>query len=79
MAFYVLLLKEEETSEWVQYRYGPNEAVMGRIRLDKMTGEASEVEPLPVGNAQALFVRATMKLRQHWRNGSFPAETCWAS
>lgn len=44
MASYVLLLKEYEDDETVVYKFGPNEKIMGKISLNKITGKFSELE-----------------------------------
>jgi len=79
MAFYVLLLKEQENDKEVVYQYGPEETCLGRITLSKADGSVTELEPAPGGNSEDLFIRAAMKVRQHWRDGVFPDKSCWAS
>ncbi len=79
MAFYVLLLKEDEDDKAVVYKFGPHEAVFGRLRLDKATGVVDELDPVIAPNSKALFVRATVKARQHWREHRFPERSSWAS
>jgi hypothetical protein len=79
MAFYVLLLKESENDLKVIYRFGPNEEKLGRLQLDKLTGEIKEIEPAPTHNSSALFPRAAAKIYRHWKEGILPEESCWAS
>jgi hypothetical protein len=79
MAFYVLLLKEIEDATSVVYSFGPHEEMLGRLWLDKTSGEVKEIEPTPTQNPEAFFPRAAVKLRQYWREGSFPEKGCWAS
>lgn len=79
MAFYILLLKESEDEEKVVYRFGPNEEKLGRLQLNKLSGEVKEIEPTPTDNSSALFPRAASKIYLHWNEGNFPEESCWAS
>lgn len=51
----------------------------GRARLLKSTGEVLEVEPCPDDRKQLLFGKAGYTIRKHWREGSFPAVTWYAS
>ncbi len=79
MAFYVLLLKECEDDTSVEYKFGPDDGVLGTLRLDKVTGLVDEIEPVAVINPRAFFTRAAVKIRQHWRENSFPERSSWAS
>lgn len=79
MAFYVLILKDREDETGVTYRFGPNEDHLGSLWLDKSSGEVKELQETPAHNPQALFQRAAVKVWQHWKKGSFPEKTCWAS
>ena len=79
MAFYVLLLKESEDDTSVVYGFGTHEEKLGRLQLDKTSGVVKEIEPPPTSESEVLFPRAAVKLRQHWKKGSFPEKRCWAS
>jgi hypothetical protein len=48
MARYVLILKEAEDESFVSYKFGPNEAQMGLLQLNKETGEVKEIIPAPI-------------------------------
>lgn len=83
MASYVLLLKEHEDNERVIYRFGPNENIMGKIELNKVTRRFTELETLPDPNLSSKFYfdRAAQKLvvcliRE---NGVFPERTAFES
>jgi len=76
---YILLLKELEDETRVTYRFGPDEQHLGRLQLTKADGEVSELEAVPGETGDDLFTRAAVKLRQHWRAGSFPEKSSWAS
>lgn len=64
LASYVLLLKEYENDETVVYKFGPNEEVMGKIELNKVTRKFSELESLSDQNIPSKFYfdRVTQKL-----------------
>lgn len=79
MAFYVLLLKESEDDNKVVYRFGLSEEELGRLDLDKLTGKVKEIEPVLTYNSSALFPRSATKIYQHWKEGNFPHQSCWAS
>jgi hypothetical protein len=79
MAAYVLLLKENENAEKVTYRFGLTEEELGLLCLNKINGSVEELFPVPTVDSQAVFPRAAVKVRQHWREGFFPKESCWAS
>jgi hypothetical protein len=79
MAFFVLLVKESEDDHQVVYRFGPQEDGFGRLILNRDSGHVVQLEPCKSEQAQAFFTRAAVKVRQHWREGHFPNESCWAS
>ncbi|MBD1926935.1 hypothetical protein H6F74_11840 [Trichocoleus sp. FACHB-90] len=79
MAFYVSLWKESEDDTSVVYCFGIHEKLFGKLWLDKTSGVVKEIESVPSDNSKALFPRAAVKIRQHWREGKFPEKTCWAS
>jgi hypothetical protein len=64
LASYVLLLKEHEDDETVVYRFGPNEIVMGKIELNKVTKKFAELETLPDPDIPSKFYfdRAAQRL-----------------
>ncbi|WCF08127.1 hypothetical protein NDS46_28365 [Paenibacillus thiaminolyticus] len=83
MASYVLLLKEFEDNETVVYKFGPNENVMGKIKLNKVTRKFSELEGIPDPSIPAKFYfdRAAQRLvvclvRE---GGKFPERTAFES
>ena len=79
MAFYILITKEKEDESSVIYRFGSHEDRLGSLWLDKLSGEVKELQKTPEQNSQAFFQRAAVKVWQHWKKGSFPEKTCWAS
>ena len=52
MALYTLLVKVEEDDRSVSYRFGPDEARMGLVELDKVNGLVRELEPVPGATSQ---------------------------
>ncbi len=64
LASYVLLLKEYEDDENVVYKFGPNEEMMGKIELNKVTKKVLELESLPEQNIASTFYfdRAAQRL-----------------
>ncbi|MCK6077397.1 hypothetical protein [Paenibacillus silvae] len=83
MASFVLLLKEMEDEEKVIYKFGPNEMVMGRIELNKITRKFVELDPIPDSNISTkfYFARAAQKLSVCFirENGIFPDRTTFES
>ncbi|MGM0713815.1 hypothetical protein [Brevibacillus parabrevis] len=83
MASYVLLLKEFENDESVIYKFGPNEKVMGKIELNKITGKFSELEGIPDPRIPSKFYfdRAAQRLAVCLvrEGGIFPERTAFES
>ncbi|WP_419958280.1 hypothetical protein [Psychrobacillus psychrotolerans] len=83
MASYVLLLKEYEDDETVVYKFGPNEEIMGKIELNKITRKFSELESLPDQHIPSKFYfdRAAQRLAVCLvrENGIFPDKTAFES
>ncbi|MBE1555936.1 hypothetical protein [Sporosarcina limicola] len=83
MASYVLLLKEYENNETVVYRFGPNENIMGKIELNKLTRKFSELEVIPDPNilSKFYFDRAAQRLAVCLirEGGEFPERTAFES
>jgi hypothetical protein len=79
MAFYVMLIKVNEDDQGVTYNFGTDPEHLGKIRLDKHDGKIQELDAVNSENYQHILTRAMVKLRQHWKAGTFPDHTCWAS
>lgn len=81
MATYVLLVKEEETEEFVVYKFGPDENSLGRIKLNKLNEECEEIEKVPSSTTNFYYLRAASKLIRILRenDGIFPDRTSYAS
>ncbi|KGP81721.1 MULTISPECIES: hypothetical protein [unclassified Paenibacillus] len=83
MASFVLLIKEMEDEEKVIYKFGPNENVMGRIELNKITRKFTKLDPIPDPNIATKFYfdRAAQRLSVCFirQNGFFPNRTTFES
>ncbi|MFF2094558.1 hypothetical protein [Paenibacillus sp. NPDC058174] len=81
MATYVLLVKEEETKDFVVYSFGPDENSLGKIKLSISDGECEEIEKVPGSTANFYYLRAASKLIRILRenDGVFPDRTSYAS
>lgn len=83
MASYVLLLKDFEDNETVVYRFGPNENIMGKIELNKLTRKFSELEGISDENfpSKFYFDRAAQRLAVCLvkEGGVFPERTAFES
>lgn len=83
LASYVLLLKEFENDESVIYKFGPNENVMGKIELNKITRKFSELEGIPDPSIPSKFYfdRAAQRLAVCLvrEGGIFPERTAFES
>lgn len=81
MATYVLLVKEEETKDFVVYKFGPDENSLGKIKLSKSDGECEEIEKVPGSTTNFYYLRAASKLIRILRenDGVFPDRTSYAS
>ncbi|KRG76312.1 hypothetical protein ABB30_09965 [Stenotrophomonas ginsengisoli] len=77
MAFYILIDKVLETESEALYRFydtaHPDE--VGELRLDKTSETIEMTKP----SREVFFNRAATKIARHFREGSLPDSTCWAS
>ena len=79
MAFYVMIVRLELTEASADYGFGSNETALGRLRIDRGTGDVTLLSPAPGDRDEHFFKRAAFKVRQHWARGELPEKTCWAS
>ncbi|MGE6577859.1 hypothetical protein [Paenibacillus xylanexedens] len=81
MATYVLLVREEETENFVVYKFGPDENSLGKIKLSKSDGECEEIEKVPESTTNFYYLRAASRLIRILRenDGVFPDRTSYAS
>ena len=81
MATYVLLLKELEEEDLVVYKFGPDENNLGRVQLNKKTGEYKQLDPVPNTETTFYYYRAVSTLLKclNKEGGVFPPQTFFAS
>jgi hypothetical protein len=81
LATYVLLVKEEETKDFVVYKFGPDENSLGKIKLNKSDEGCEELEKVPGSTTNFYYLRAASKLIRILRenDGAFPDRTSYAS
>jgi len=79
MAFYIEIDKISETVAEAIYEFSDTEAGKGRLRLDKASGDVTEVMAAPGDDKGRRFQRAAVKVVRHWKEGQLPDKTCWAS
>lgn len=78
MIYSVLLWKEAEDIRHVIYRFSHDEVAIGRLKLDKITGEIEEIEQVPIKEHYDMFLRARAKVYSNWKAGEIPDLTQWA-
>lgn len=75
-----MLIKEDETEEYVIYKFGPIDCSLGKIKIHKGSGETLEIEKAPNSTTKFYYYRAASKLmRIHKGNGIFSDKTSFAS
>ncbi|MDY6939602.1 MAG: hypothetical protein SWY16_18365 [Cyanobacteriota bacterium] len=79
MAFYIIIIKIDESIDKVVYAFCPNKQEMGKLEITKKNGTIEILKPLEIQNSQALFKRAAAKVYKHWKNNEFPPRTAWES
>lgn len=79
MATYVAIRKLSGNESHVEYKFGPNEETVGRLRIDRRTGTIEILEEVPGDDSRSYSIRASRKLTLHFRNNEFPETTCFAS
>lgn len=79
MAIYVEIRKERESDSDCIYRYLAADGTVGRVRVSKVDGGTEPIEIAPGDQDQRRYLLVSRKLLLHFREGNFPAETCWAS
>lgn len=76
---YVKAVKVEESPTHVVYRFGDTDELVGRFALERRTGRAELLEPLPSDEDGRLFERAAWKVQRAWQRGEVAAVVVWAS
>jgi hypothetical protein len=79
MAYYVRITKTEDGERSAKYQFTSDGTNVGRLVIDKETGNVEILEPAPGDVSGAIAARASAKLRKEWKAGKFPDLTEWAS
>lgn len=80
MAIYLEIRKVAEDPERAIYTFSRVDGSKGELLLHKDRGEVELLTPMPGDSEEkGLWARAAHKLRMHWRSGSLPDVTSWAS
>lgn len=79
MAIYILIQKLSENDTEANYEFGRDADTYGKFTIDKYSGQVTLTEKLPHTDYELVFQRAIRKIQQHWKQGSFPDRTSWAS
>lgn len=78
MAIYIPIRKTFEDGSSVEYCYTVS-GNTGRLRIDKKTGDFTEIESLPFEGAVEYVARIIYKLKKHRAQGEFPDATSWSA
>lgn len=79
MAIYVGIKRLSVNEEFAEYSFGPNDEEVGRLRINKRSGEIEVLEEVAGDDSKKYSVRAARKLLLHFRVNEFPEVTCFAS
>ena len=79
MAIYVGIKRLNADDEFAEYSFGPNDDKLGRLRINKRSGEIEVLEEVAGDESKKYSVRAARKLILHFRSNEFPEVTCFAS
>jgi len=79
MGMYVMIRKKADDEVHAEFEFGPNENRLGRIRIDKASGEMVVLKDVPDDTKSIYSTLAQRKIHLHWKDGEYPDATCWAS
>jgi len=79
MLIYINKIAGQKNDTEVLYSFNTPEGDVGKVYIDKKTGECFVLEEPEWDKTHKLAARVGIKLEQHWRKGEFPDVTCWAS
>lgn len=79
MAFYIEIKKISEDNFYASYEYSSTENKVGKITIDKKTGDVYFDQLAEDDVTAAKANRAATKLMKHWQKGEYPDKTYWAS
>lgn len=80
MAIYLRIVKVHESSAQADYEFmDASEERIGRLRVDKKTGESSLIKNMPGDPDDRMFLRAAYKLKKQFDSGVLPDLTVFAA
>ncbi len=79
MAIYISIKQINNEVDFAEYSFGNTENQLGKLRINKDSGEVSLVESYSNDSEKGLYQRAAHKIKKHWESGELPKETCRAS
>jgi hypothetical protein len=79
MAFYIQIRKICEVESSADYVFESDQGRRGVLGFNKLTGEASLIEPMPGDEKNRCFIRAAVKVGREWKAGKLPDMMEWAS
>ncbi len=79
MAIYIQINKLEDLGDAVVYEFGPSEGIVGKVAIEKLSGEVVFVE-IDASHRQEFYLpRVQRALSRHFQRGEFPERTCYAA
>lgn len=79
MAIYIQLLKLEEDNGGAVYGFGEGDGLLGKVFLDKASGEVTLIEQSLPARENFFLPRVRRALARHHERGEYPGETCYAA
>lgn len=79
MGLLIDIKKMKENDVEVFYSFSTPEGDVGKVNINKGTGEFLVIEEPAWDKNHKLAARVGIKLEEHWEKGEFPDITCWAS
>ena len=74
MAILIEIKKINENDNEAFYTFSPRENEIGKLRIDKTTGEIQEIEPLKGDKTKFYYVRAGSKVHKNHVRGEYPSK-----
>lgn len=79
MAIYIQINKVEDLGDPIVYEFGPSEAIIGKVAIQKATGDVVLIEIDSDQREQLDLPRVRRALLRHYQRGAFPDRTCFAA
>lgn len=79
MAIYIAIKQTTDDVGFAEYLFSNTENQLGKLHIDKDSGEVSLVESYFDDSEKGFYQRAAYKIKKHWESGNLPKETCWAA